>query len=61
MMAELSVDPLVADLLTRIATNLREEFSAQIERLEFDADFPNRIAICIGLLNVVQCALAKAD
>lgn len=52
-----SIDPFVADLLARLAVNLREEFTEQIEKLEFDADFPNRLVICIGLLDVVQSRL----
>lgn len=56
-----SVDPFVADLLARLAVNLRAEFAERIERLEFDAEFPNRLAICLGLLDVVQSRLHPSD
>lgn len=59
MTSNASIDPVVADLLSRIGKNLREEFAERIEQLEFDADFPNRLAICIGFLDVVQSRLAN--
>lgn len=61
MTANTTVDPFVADLLARLAVNLREEFAERIERLEFDADFPNRLVICIGLLDVVQRRLLPSE
>jgi hypothetical protein len=61
MTANATIDPFVADLLARVATNIREEFAERIERLEFDADFPNRLVICIGLLDVVQSRMSLRD
>lgn len=61
MTANTTIDPFVADLLARLAVNLREEFAERIERLEFDAEFPNRLAICLGLLDVVQGRLHRSD
>jgi hypothetical protein len=54
-------DPLVADLLARLNANLHDEFTERIGQLEFASEFPNRLLLCIGLLDVLQCALAKAD
>ena len=48
------IDQIVADLLSRLNENLREEFEERAAILEFDANFPRRLAECLGLLDVLR-------
>jgi hypothetical protein len=48
------IDSIVADLLSRLNDNLREEFEERAAILEFDANFPRRLAECLGLLDVLR-------
>lgn len=48
------IDPIVADLLARLKDNLREDFEERAAILEFDANFPRRIAESLGLLDVLR-------
>jgi hypothetical protein len=48
------IDPIVADLLSRLNDNLREEFEERAGILEFDANFPRRLAESLGLLDVLR-------
>ncbi len=48
------IDPIVADLLARLTDNLREDFEERAGILEFDANFPRRLAECLGLLDVLS-------
>lgn len=48
------IDPIVADLLARLNDNLREDFEERAAILEFDANFPRRIAESLGLLDVLR-------
>lgn len=48
------IDPIVADLLSRLNENLREEFEERAAILEFDASFPRRLAESLGLLDVLR-------
>ena len=52
------IDPIVADLLARLSDNLQEEAEERMAILEFDANFPRRLAECLGLLNVLRRNLA---
>ncbi|MCX7150552.1 MAG: hypothetical protein NTY05_14295 [Rhodocyclales bacterium] len=47
------IDPIVADLVARLNDNLREEFEERAAIIEFDANFPRRLAECLGLLDVL--------
>jgi hypothetical protein len=47
------IDPIVADLLARLNDNIREQFEERAAIMEFDADFPRRLAECLGLLDVL--------
>ncbi len=60
-MASLRVDPLTADLLARLAAHLQDEFIDRIDRLEFETEFPNRLLICLGLLEVLRRELLPTD
>lgn len=51
------IDPVVADLLARLGDNIREQFEERAAIMEFDADFPRRLAECLGLLDVLRCNL----
>ncbi len=48
------IDPIVADLLSRLSENLQEEFEERAAILEFDANFPRRLAESLGLLDVLR-------
>ncbi len=48
------IDPIVADLLSRLSDNLQEEFEERAAILEFDANFPRRLAESLGLLDVLR-------
>lgn len=48
------IDPIVADLLSRLNENLQEEFEERAAILEFDANFPRRLAESLGLLDVLR-------
>ena len=48
------IDPIVADLLARLSDNLQEEAEERMAILEFDANFPRRLAECLGLLDVLR-------
>jgi len=47
------IDPIVADLLARLSDHLREDFEERAAIMEFDAQFPRRLAECLGLLDVL--------
>lgn len=47
------IDPIVADLLARLSDNIREQFEERAAIMEFDAEFPRRLAECLGLLDVL--------
>ena len=47
------IDPIVADLLSRLNENLREDFEERAAIMEFDAQFPRRLAESLGLLDVL--------
>ena len=48
------IDPVIAELLSRLSDNLQEEFEERTAILEFDANYPRRIAECLGLLDVLR-------
>ncbi len=48
------IDPIVADLLSRLSENLQEDFEERAAILEFDANFPRRLAESLGLLDVLR-------
>jgi hypothetical protein len=48
------IDPIVADLLARLNDNIREAFEERCSILEFEADFPRRLAEALGLLDVLR-------
>jgi hypothetical protein len=48
------IDPIVADLLARLNDNIREQFEERAAIMEFDAEFPRRLAECLGLLDVLS-------
>lgn len=48
------IDPIVGDLLSRLNENLQEEFEERAAILEFDANFPRRLAESLGLLDVLR-------
>lgn len=48
------IDPIVVDLLSRLNEYLKEEFEERAAILEFDANFPRRLAECLGLLDVLR-------
>lgn len=48
------IDPIVADLLSRLNENLQEEFEERAAILEFDANFPRRLAESLGMLDVLR-------
>lgn len=48
------IDPIVADLLARLNENIREQFEERAAIMEFDAEFPRRLAECLGLLDVLS-------
>jgi len=53
-MKEAPLDPIVADFLSRLTENLQEEFEERAAILEFDANYPRRLAECLGLLDVLR-------
>lgn len=48
------IDPIVSDLLNRLNDNLREEFEERAAILEFEANYPRRLAESLGLLDVLR-------
>jgi hypothetical protein len=48
------IDPIVADLLNRLGDNIREQFDERAAIMEFEADFPRRLAESLGLLDVLR-------
>lgn len=48
------IDPIVADLLSRLSDNLQEEAIERMAILEFEANFPRRLAESLGLLDVLK-------
>ena len=47
------IDPIVGNLLARLTDNIREQFEERAAIMEFDANFPRRLAECLGLLDVL--------
>ena len=48
------LDATVADLVTKLDSNLREAFEERAAIIEFDAGLPRAHAECLGLLNVLR-------
>jgi uncharacterized membrane-anchored protein len=53
------IDPVIADLLDRLTTQLLEEFSQRVEQLEFKADYPHRLQSCIDQVEALRRNLAN--
>lgn len=47
------LDPLVADLVSKLDDNLREAFEERAGIIEFDANLPRAHAECLALLNLL--------
>jgi hypothetical protein len=54
-------NPFVAGLLARLNANLHNEFTERIGQLEFASEFPNRLLLCIGLLDVLRNQLSQSE
>jgi hypothetical protein len=56
------LDPLVAEVVSQLDANLREDFEERAGIIEFDANLPRAHAECLALLNVLlrhpECLLA---
>lgn len=48
------VDPVMADLLDRVSTQLHEEIGERVGSLEFESAYPQRLACCLGLLEILR-------
>lgn len=48
------IDPLVADIVTQLDENLREDFEERAGIMEFDAFLPRGHAECLALLDVLR-------
>ena len=48
------LDAIVADLVTKLDSNLREAFEERAAIIEFDSGLPRAHAECLGLLNVLR-------
>jgi hypothetical protein len=49
------LDPLVAELVARLGTDLREAFEERAAIIEFEAKLPRPQAETLALLNVLRC------
>jgi hypothetical protein len=52
-------DPVIADLLVCLTTQLKEELRQRVEQLEFKADYPHRLQSCIDQVDSMQRNLAS--
>lgn len=48
------IDPLVAEMVTALDANLREDFEERAAIIEFDAHLPRAHAECLALLYVLR-------
>lgn len=48
------VDPVIADLLDRLSNQLHEEIGERVGSLEFESAYPQRLACCLGLLEILR-------
>jgi hypothetical protein len=59
------LDPLVAEVVSQLDADLREDFEERAGIIEFDANLPRAHAECLALLNVLlrhpECLLALTN
>jgi hypothetical protein len=59
------LDPLVAEVVSQLDADLREDFEERAGIIEFDANLPRAHAECLALLNLLlrhpECLLTLTD
>jgi hypothetical protein len=59
------LDPLVAEVVSQLDADLREDFEERAGIIEFDANLPRAHAECLALLNLLlrhpECLQALTD
>ncbi|MDO8787695.1 MAG: hypothetical protein Q7J42_06460 [Sulfuritalea sp.] len=49
-----TIDPVIGDTLDRLSNQLHEEIKERVSSLEFKSAYPQRLASCLGLLEILR-------